>query len=350
MSTGLFFSKECLLHDPGFDHPERKERIEYTLNFIRNIDFKGDLKFYEGKCAKVKDILLVHEKEYFELIREISESDGGFLDSDTIVSKGTLKSAMYAVGTCLYAAKKIMRGEVKNAFALIRPPGHHATWNRGGGFCFFNNIAIVARYLIKEGFKRIVIVDWDAHHGNGTQEIFYKNPKVFYMGLHQDGRTLYPGTGFINEMGAGEGEGFNLNFPFPPFSLEHHYTRVFKEVLIPVMEEYKPQFILISAGYDGHYLDTISNIFLKVQSFGYFTEYLKEISDRFSSGKMLAILEGGYVLRPLAEGISNTLSVMSGSGILFKDNIKLKRKNSVERIFLSKLSLLKDKLKNYWRI
>ncbi|MHA1596445.1 MAG: histone deacetylase family protein [Candidatus Asgardarchaeia archaeon] len=349
MSTGLFFSKECLLHDPGFDHPERKERLEYTLNFIKAIDFKGKLRFYDGKCAKIKDILFVHRKEYFELIKKMSES-GGLLDSDTILSKDTLKSAMYAVGTCLHATESIVKGEVKNAFALIRPPGHHAMRDRGGGFCFFNNVAIVAKYLIKEGFKRIVIVDWDAHHGNGTQSIFYRDPKVLYMGLHQDGRTLYPGTGFIEEMGAGEGEGFNINFPFPPFSLEHHYIRVFKEILIPVMEDYKPQFILISAGYDGHYLDTISNIFLKVQSFGYFTELLEEVSDRFSSGKMLAVLEGGYVLKPLAEGISNTLSVMSSFGILFKDNIKLKKKNSVERMFLSRLSLLKGKLKNYWKV
>lgn len=283
----IFFDEECLKHNVGAFHPERKERI---IPLIEELKKREDLKILKPDLIEESLIEKIHNKKY---INEFKNSIGKipFLHTtDCPLSEGTYSSAFISASGAVSCCKVVMEGKTKFAFSLLRPPGHHARPDQAMGFCYFNNIAIAAAYLIEKWkLKRIAIIDWDAHHGNGTQEIFYETQMVFYTSLHGHPLITYPGTGFSEEKGKGEGEGYTLNFPLFPDVTDEEYLFIFKEKLIPRINDYKPEFLLISCGFDAHVDDPLVPN-LKISDI-VFEKMFEEV---LSFDKVVFILEGGY--------------------------------------------------------
>ncbi|MFQ6083060.1 MAG: histone deacetylase, partial [Candidatus Aminicenantia bacterium] len=255
------------------------------------------------------------------------------LDPDTSTCAESYQTACLAVGGVLKTIDAIMEGKIKNAFALIRPPGHHAELDRAMGFCLFNNIAVGAEYLIKKyKLKRILIVDWDLHHGNGTQHAFYHRSDVLYFSTHQF--PHYPGTGRVNEVGAGEGEGYTVNIPLSPGKEDIDLLYVYQNILFPIAEQYKPEFVLVSAGFDICAGDPLGGMRITDKGFGALALELKKIADKFSGGKLLFVLEGGYDLNCLREGVKEVLKVLSGQtqSYVFKGEISPYLKKEIESV------------------
>ena len=242
MSTLLVYSEKYMQHSPGWGHPERPERLKAIVDGLKraNLWTSPGIQIVEPEPAEREDIELVHDPDYVSLVERLSASEMS-IDADTPAQKNTFKLALLAAGGAIKAGEMVMAGEAKNAFALVRPPGHHALRNRGGGFCYFNNIAIMIERLKRDfNLKRTFILDFDAHHGNGTQDIFYEDPTVLYMSLHQHPFTLYPGTGLPEETGEGDGEGYNVNVPMQPSSGDAEYAEVMREIFVPLCEKFKP--------------------------------------------------------------------------------------------------------------
>lgn len=289
----VVYHKDLLLHSPGFFHPERKERIIPLVEELEKIDF---VQFVEPEPVEEKLIEDIHSQDYIKKFKD-SIGKASFLHTtDCPLSKDTFKAALLSASSAILGAEIIMKGEKKGVFCLIRPPGHHAKKSEAMGFCYFNNAALAANFLLKKwGLERIAIIDWDAHHGNGTQEIFYETHKVFYTSLHGHPLLTYPGTGFPEEKGKGEGEGFTLNFPFFPDVDDEKYLRTFLEKLLPSLEKYKPQFCIISCGFDGHKDDPlVPNLQLSDFLFEKLFEESLKFAKNFCEGRILFLLEGGY--------------------------------------------------------
>ncbi len=238
---------------------------------------------------------------------------------DTVVSPESYEVALYAAGGATKAVDLVMNRKFDNAFALVRPPGHHAGRFRALGFCLFNNVAIAAAFLQrKHGLKRILILDVDAHHGNGTQEAFYETDKVLYMSLHED-PTSFPGTGFMNETGKDEGQGFNVNVPLPFQATDMPYMLAIKEIVIPIAREYKPQFILMSAGFDTHYSDPVGNLCLSAMAIQKVHQSTMQLANQLCHGRLVSILEGGYNLRTIGKLAASTVATMNNTSYIFTD-------------------------------
>jgi acetoin utilization deacetylase AcuC-like enzyme len=235
---------------------------------------------------------------------------GGHLNLDTVMSSKSYEVALMAAGGAMLATEAILSDKVQNAFALIRPPGHHAGPNYGAGFCLFNNIAIAVRHAQRDfNLRRILIADYDTHHGNGTQDIFYEDSSALYLSIHQS--PLYPGTGQQDEVGLGEGKGYTINMPLPPGSGDVNYTRTFKEVLLPAARRFRPEMIFVSVGYDAHWADSIANMNLSVAGYAQLSSCLRQLADELCHGRLLFCLEGGYNLKALAASVIATLKVIS---------------------------------------
>jgi acetoin utilization deacetylase AcuC-like enzyme len=230
---------------------------------------------------------------------------------DVGISEKSYEIALLAAGGGLALADQIMQGKIQNGFGLVRPPGHHAEKELAMGFCIFNNIAILAKYLQKKhGLEKILILDWDVHHGNGTQHTFYEDPSVLYVSLHQ--YPFYPGTGASHEMGSGRGKGFTLNCPMPAGSGDKDYETAFLKKILPKVRDFKPEFVLISAGFDAHFADPLASINLSTEFYGWMTERMMEIAGKHSSGRIISLLEGGYNLDYLPHCIATHLAVLAG--------------------------------------
>jgi acetoin utilization deacetylase AcuC-like enzyme len=288
MPTGFLYHDEFLEHEAGYDHPESPDRLRAIL--------KG-LKEHQ-----------VHSERHFEFIRECSRRGLVQIDPDTYVSSNSFHVALLAAGAAIQGVSGILKGEYQNAFAATRPPGHHATSNRAMGFCLFNNIAIAARYLIqKENLKRVLIMDWDVHHGNGTQDIFYDDPSVIYISLHK--KHHYPGTGWEQEQGTGAAKGTKINFPIaPPFTPEH-YESVFLRALKEA-EPFAPEFILISCGFDAHERDPLGNLGLRDETYARLTNMLISFASQFGHNRIFSILEGGYDPTALANASATHVAAL----------------------------------------
>jgi acetoin utilization deacetylase AcuC-like enzyme len=323
--TALIYHKDYLLHDAGETHVERPERLKATMDYFRK---KGALEkalILEPFPCIEEDILRVHTKEHLEHIKNLSISGGGYADDDTYCSPATYAVARLAAGGCIRAAKAVIDKDADNAFALIRPPGHHASRNKAAGFCFFNNAAITARYLQEVcGLKRILIFDWDAHAGNGTMDIFYDDPSVLDISIHQDPRNFYPHTGLIEQMGRFRGEGFTVNIPVPEGSHDADYIHILKEFVLPAMRAYCPEFVIVSAGQDSHGDDSISGISLTENGFGEMTRLIVDESNRVCGGRVVVLLEGGYELASFARSNYAILCALMGvyDGYEIKGEIK----------------------------
>jgi acetoin utilization deacetylase AcuC-like enzyme len=261
--------------------------------------------------AEEDEITLIHTRSYFDEIKETAGKERVDLDPDTSTSARSFEAALLAAGGLLKAADMVISGKIRNGFALVRPPGHHAEASQARGFCIFNNVAVAAQYLIKKhGLKRILIVDWDLHHGNGTQNAFYSRRNVLYFSTHQF--PYYPGSGFWSEVGSGDGEGFTVNVPLSPGKTDDDYLFIFRRLLVPIAKAYKPEFILVSAGFDIFAGDPLGGMEVSIQGFGVLAAELVELAEETAGAKLLLTLEGGYNLFGLRDGARKVLLVLAG--------------------------------------
>ncbi len=313
--VAVIYSDQFLLHDTGKNHPENPDRlISVVENLIVNPLFKDSLIWPKFNPASLEQLQLIHSKNYIKKVEHetsllMNNSTSYLSTGDTVISKQSNHVARLAVGAGIKGVDMIMSKEISSAFALVRPPGHHATATKGMGFCIYNNIAIVARYLQKQyGLKRILIVDFDVHHGNGTQDIFYEDDSVFYFSVHQ--HPFYPRSGRPNEIGAGRGKGFTLNVDLPKASGNKALIQAFKSKLKPAMEQFKPKFVLVSAGFDAHEGDLLGQLDFTDEGYKEVAEILQEISDEYAKGRTLYMLEGGYVADNISRSVTQILDVL----------------------------------------
>ncbi|MEA1870359.1 MAG: histone deacetylase [Euryarchaeota archaeon] len=302
--TAIVYHPDYLLHDTG-RHPERKERLIAIMQLIEDAGI--DLHRIKPELASIEEIRYVHDPDYITTVREYSKREIQ-LDPDTVLCKASYSAALLAAGGMIRAVDLAAGGE--NAFALVRPPGHHALPDHGMGFCLFNNIAIGARHARKIGYDRVLIVDWDVHHGNGTQYTFYDDPSVFYFSVHQ--YPYFPGTGSSYETGSGAGQGYTLNVPLSAGSGDVEYTRAFEEILMPAAVRFDPDIVLVAAGFDAHIDDPLAGMAVTTEGFGKMASIVCSIADRCCEGRLAMVLEGGYNLHALSHSVVGVLEVMAG--------------------------------------
>ncbi len=310
MPTALVTHADYLKHDTGLGHPERPDRVRSILDGIEASGLADALARITPEPVDSDLLAAVHTQEYIDRVQALARAGGGSLDPDTVVSSASYDVARLAAGGAVAAASAVLEGRVQTAFAVVRPPGHHALQDRGMGFCLFNNAAIaVVAARQRFGLSRIFVIDWDVHHGNGTQAIFYQDRTVLYLSLHQE--YWYPGTGAWEETGEGEGEGFTVNIPLPAGTGDEGYRLLFEEVVVPLGEVFAPEFVLLSAGYDAHFADPLGGMQVTASGFHALTE-LTMAASRRGQGRVVAVLEGGYDLTHLSHAVIATLEVFTG--------------------------------------
>ncbi|MBT3265938.1 histone deacetylase [Candidatus Poribacteria bacterium] len=308
--TAFVYDAEYLTHDTGFGHPERPQRLRAIQEALETSGLDSTLKHVAPRRATVDDLARVHHGDHIEAIREMSAAGGGRLGYDTPLSAESYDVALLSAGGVLAAVDAVVDGDVQHAFSCGRPPGHHATPTQAMGFCLFNNIAVAARYAQREkGLPRILIVDWDVHHGNGTQDAFYDDGDVFFFSIHQS--PLYPGSGTSAERGVGAGEGATLNAPVPAGSVDADYIAIFEETLIPVAREFSPDLVMISAGFDAHEDDPLAGVHITTDGFAQLTRLARDIAEEQCGGRIVSTLEGGYSLRGLSASVVAHLQALT---------------------------------------
>ncbi len=311
MAVGYVYHPIYLKHDTG-GHVENARRLEAIISHLERTGLKSQLNLIEPRAASIEEISRVHRREYIKEIEEMAQRGGGWLDPDTLMSAGSYEAALYAAGGLIRAVEVVMAGEVASAFALVRPPGHHATSSYAKGFCLFNNIAIATEHALAEyKLERILIIDFDVHHGNGTQEAFYDNPRVMYISTHE--YPFYPGTGDLKETGGGAAEGTVINIPLSAGGGDSEYLNVLEQIIVPAAKGFKPQLILVSAGYDAHWADPLAMMQMSVTGFGQMAGIIKGLADELCGGRLVLTLEGGYHLEALAASVKATLDRLLGN-------------------------------------
>jgi acetoin utilization deacetylase AcuC-like enzyme len=311
MKAGLVYDPIYLEHDTG-DHVENARRLVTALSYLKETGIKEKLTCLPPRPALLEELEMIHAPEYISYVKSKAEKGGGWLDPDTVMSPRSYEAALYAAGGLLVAVEEVMKGEVDNAFALVRPPGHHAIYDRAMGFCIFNNMAVAAKFALSRfNLSRILIVDFDVHHGNGTQDAFYADPKTLYFSTHQ--YPFYPGTGRMEETGTGEGKGTTVNFPMVAGWGDEEYLRAFQEALVPVAHRFQPELILISAGFDPHWADHLAMMRVSVQGFAQMAMILKKLAAKLCQGRLVFTLEGGYNLHVVAASIKAIFDVLLGN-------------------------------------
>ena len=300
-------------HDTGPGHPERPERYDAVARAIEALPAPLRPAKLAARPAVDDDLALCHTRPYIQLVRrEVAAGYRELSTGDTQIGPRSLEAALRAAGAVLSAVDAVMTGQTRNAFCLVRPPGHHARPDQGMGFCLFNNIAIGARHAQrKHGAGKVLIADWDVHHGNGTQDIFYTDGSVFFCSTHQS--PWYPGTGRAEETGEGRGKGTTLNCPFPAGSGGREILGAFREKLVPAAASFKPDLVLLSAGFDSRLGDPLGRFTLSDEDFAELTRVMLEIADRHARGRLVSVLEGGYNLAGLASAAGAHLRALAGA-------------------------------------
>ena len=310
MDTAYVYDPIYLKHDLP-SHPENARRLKHILSRMETEGLPAQLQRVEPRPATSEELQQVHTPAHIERVQHVSEGGGGHLDPDTYVGLYSFEAALMAAGGLIRLVEAVIAGEVANGFALVRPPGHHATATRAMGFCLFNNVAIAARTaLTEESVKRVLIADFDVHHGNGTQDAFADDPTVFYFSTHQ--YPYYPGTGHWSEAGTGDGTGSVLNVPLPAGVGDAGYARIFSELAWPLAERFRPDVILVSAGYDGHWNDPLAQMSLSLRGYARLQQELVRMAEQLCGGRIVFTLEGGYQLDVLACGVLNGFYAMMG--------------------------------------
>jgi len=314
-ATAVLRHEVFLEHDPGFGHPESPERLRVIHAALDQPAAQVGLIFPDFAPATAAELALNHTRPHIARVAATAGQTYAMLDPDTLTSPRSYEAACLAAGAAIAGVRLVMTGAVKNGFALVRPPGHHAEADHTSGFCLFNNIAIAARYALdKLGAGRILIVDWDLHHGNGTQHSFYDTDQVLYFSTHQ--YPCFPGSGGVHEIGQGAGEGYTVNVPLPGGQDDRAYARIFRELLCPVARQFHPDLMLVSAGFDIYQDDPLGTMAVTVQGFAYLTRLLMRLAAELCQERLLLVLEGGYHLTGERDGVLAVLAELAGRSLL----------------------------------
>jgi acetoin utilization deacetylase AcuC-like enzyme len=308
------YHPDYLLHTPPFEHPESPERLVAIMEHLESTRLLEKTVRVTPDYADDADVLAVHDREYLHRLEMACRRGDMTLDSgDTYLNRHSYVIALLSAGGAIAGAKTVAEGAADRAFCAIRPPGHHAGRDAGMGFCLINNIAVAARYLqARHGVGKVLIVDWDVHHGNGTQNLFLEDPSVFFFSIHEHPTFLYPGTGRRWEIGKGKGEGSTLNVPMAPGAGDAEYRAAFEQQLAPAVERFRPEIILVSAGFDAHGEDPLADIRLTGEGYRNMTRIVAGLADRFCGGRLVSMLEGGYETSSLTSCIEIHLRELLG--------------------------------------
>lgn len=313
MRYGIVLDEVFARHAPPGGHPERPERIRSIVQAVNGWEQNARLLRVPAARADEKWIRAVHARAHFEAIKRTAGKPFTQLDPDTYTSQESFEIAMLAAGSVVRLVDELLSGRIDTGFALIRPPGHHAESNRVMGFCLFNNVAVAAEFALQErGLRKVAILDFDVHHGNGTQEIFYARPDVLYISQHQ--YPFYPGTGHFHEVGKDAGAGFTVNFPIRAGMGNHFYCSLFRDFVVPILRQYEPDLLLISAGYDAHRSDPLAGMELDEDGYGALASVLNRVAEEVCGGHILYVLEGGYHLTALPQSVLRTIGATLDRG------------------------------------
>lgn len=315
MTTGLLYDPVFLQHQTGQGHPECSERLQVSLQHLKQQSWFDSLAQLSPDIPDLKWIELIHKLDYIKRVQTSCASGNDFLDSvDVSICPKSYDIALLATSAVIKIADQIINQKIRNGLALIRPPGHHAEQAQAQGFCLFNNVAILARYLQRQHrLDKILILDWDVHHGNGTQHSFEDDPSVLYISIHQ--YPFYPGTGAYHETGKHKGSGATLNCPMPVGASDNNYELAFKDKILPKIDKFKPEAIIISAGFDAHVDDPLGQINLSTEFYTWMTERIMEKAEQYSNKRIISVLEGGYNLDMLPICIEKHLATLNAYGI-----------------------------------
>jgi len=313
--TGIVRDESYLKHQPGAFHPESPRRLETIYEMLQDQDMKENYRELPVREATEEELLFIHSKDYIDTVAATSGKPYGYLDADTQTSEGSYLAALRAAGGLCNAIEMVNNGELDNAFALVRPPGHHAERNKGMGFCLFNNVAIGARYAQRKlGMERILIADWDLHHGNSTQHSFEDDPSILYFSTHQ--YPYYPGSGSFQEVGTGKGEGYTVNVPLSTGYSDAEYVAIYEQILKPIALQFNPHFVLCSVGFDIYMHDPLGGMSVSPDGFAGLTRVLMNIARESCDGKLVLTLEGGYNLEGLRDSVKAVLKELRGESTI----------------------------------
>lgn len=347
--TGIVRDERYLRHSAGFYHPESPERLKAIYAMLDTPEMKGHFVDITPRYATHEEIGLVHKKSYIDLIAKTANMSYYSLDPDTQTSPESYDTAKLAVGGLLNAVDAVLEKRVDNAMALIRPPGHHASEQRAAGFCLFNNVAIAARYLISKcGFQRILIADWDLHHGDGTQAIFYNDNKVLYFSTHQ--YPAYPGTGRITEIGSGPGLGYTINVPMRARSDDPLFVKAYRDILVPVSLKYKPEFVFISAGFDPYIHDPLGDLRVTPDGFAALTRIIMSIADTCCEGRLVAVLEGGYHIEGVTASVKAVLKELSDMQRFPEEKMEEWEREAEKNRDINVINRVKEQIEPIWHV
>lgn len=335
MTTQIVYTDEFNKHDNSA-HPENARRLMVMIEEIKKTSFHSELEFIKPEFLPEKALFDIHTKDLIEQIIELSAIGDAWIDLDTYICKGDYETARLAAGGLVLACNNVINGKADNAFALVRPPGHHATKARSMGFCLFNNAALAANDLTKQG-KKVLIFDLDVHHGNGTQDIFYDRNDVMYQSIHLS--PHYPGTGGINETGTGKGEGFTINAPLHYGHGKHAVSKILDEIFLTIAKQFKPDIVIISSGFDSHHADPLGGLKFTANFYGEMISKFQKLQP-----KIVCTLEGGYNLNWIGKCLISQLGVMSGNPIKIEDSSS--EDENIEEL----LKKVKDETGKYWNI